>query len=107
MSTSALEDIADKVAVDFRSHWLMASEFKYDNQTPVYLNVVFPPARSIAKSGPAAANQIAAVSTSASTNIVFSAAGSSVATAPQEKIEHAENSPKSSSSSLSSSASTQ
>jgi hypothetical protein len=43
-SDGSLEDIAEKVAADFRGRWHMASEFKYQNKAPVYLDVVFPPA---------------------------------------------------------------
>lgn len=43
-SDGSLEDIAHKVAGDFHSQWQTASEFKYENQQPVYLETVFPPA---------------------------------------------------------------
>lgn len=43
-SDGSLEDIAHKVAGDFRSQWLSASEFKYENQRPVYVQTVFRPA---------------------------------------------------------------
>ena len=42
----SLEDIAQKVAGDFRLRWHMASEFRYENKLPVYLEVVFPPAKA-------------------------------------------------------------
>jgi len=41
-SDGSLEDIAQKVAGDFRSRWQMASEFKYEDQRPIYLDNVFP-----------------------------------------------------------------
>lgn len=41
-SDGSLADIAQKVAGDFRSRWQMASEFKYENKKPVYLDNVFP-----------------------------------------------------------------
>jgi len=41
-SNGSLEDIAEKVAGDFRAPWHMASEIKYENKAPVYLEVVFP-----------------------------------------------------------------
>lgn len=44
-SDGSLEDIAHQVARDFRSRWLTASEFRYENKLPVYLETVFPPAR--------------------------------------------------------------
>lgn len=40
----SLEDIAQKVARDFRSQWQTASEFRYNGTSPVYLEIVFPPA---------------------------------------------------------------
>ena len=43
-SDGSLEDIAQKVAGDFRARWLTASEFRYENKLPVYLDTVFPPA---------------------------------------------------------------
>jgi hypothetical protein len=43
-SDGSLEDIANKVAGDFRSRWQTASEFRYENKLPVYLETVFPPA---------------------------------------------------------------
>jgi hypothetical protein len=43
-SDGSLEEIAQKVAGDFRGRWLTASEFKYENKLPVYLETVFPPA---------------------------------------------------------------
>ena len=43
-SDGSLEDIAQKVAGDFRSRWQTASEFRYENKLPVYVEVVFPPA---------------------------------------------------------------
>ena len=43
-SEGSLEEIAQKVAGDFRGRWLTASEFKYGNKSPVYLETVFPPA---------------------------------------------------------------
>ena len=44
-SDGSLENIAHQVARDFRSRWLTASEFRYENDLPVYLETVFPPAR--------------------------------------------------------------
>lgn len=46
-SDGSLEDIAQKVAGDFRSRWQMASEFRYENKLPVYLEIVFPSAAVI------------------------------------------------------------
>lgn len=43
-SDGSLENIAHKVADDFRSPWQTASEFRYENDRPVYLETVFPPA---------------------------------------------------------------
>ena len=43
-SDGSLEDIAQKVAGDFRKRWQSASEFRYENKLPVYLEIVFPPA---------------------------------------------------------------
>ena len=37
-----LEGIAEKVAADFRSKWHLASEFRYENGLPIYLENVFP-----------------------------------------------------------------
>jgi hypothetical protein len=48
-SDGSLEDIAEKVAADFHGRWHMASEFKYQNKSPVYLNVAFPPATPLTK----------------------------------------------------------
>jgi hypothetical protein len=45
-SDGSLEDIAGKVAGDFRSPWRMASAFRYRGGSPVYLDSVFPTARS-------------------------------------------------------------
>jgi len=41
-SDGTLEDIAAKVAGDFRGQWRMASEFNYRNGLPVFLDTVFP-----------------------------------------------------------------
>jgi len=41
-SDGSLEDIASKVAGDFRSSWRMASAFRYRSGSPVYLDTVFP-----------------------------------------------------------------
>jgi hypothetical protein len=49
-SDGSLEDIAGKVAGDFRSHWRMASAFRYRESSPVYLDTVFPAASSPARS---------------------------------------------------------
>ena len=43
-SDGSLEDIARKVAGDFRSRWQTASEVRYENKSPVYLETVFPSA---------------------------------------------------------------
>lgn len=40
----SLEEIAQKVAGDFRGRWLTASEFRYENKSSVCLETVFPPA---------------------------------------------------------------
>jgi transglutaminase superfamily protein len=40
-SDGSLEDIAGKVAGDFRSQWHMASAFRYRERSPVYLDSVF------------------------------------------------------------------
>jgi hypothetical protein len=40
-SDGSLEDIAGKVASDFRSQWQMASAFRYHERSPVYLDSVF------------------------------------------------------------------
>jgi hypothetical protein len=65
-SDGSLEDIAHQVARDFRSRWLTASEFRYENELPVYLETVFPPARLTP----------AATQTSHGTNdVIFGSAG--------------------------------
>jgi hypothetical protein len=94
--SGALEDIADKVAGDFRSHWMMASEFKYEKNLPVYLDVVFPSARAVAASYESAANAVAGASRSAATNIVAPAMAKSTVTADLEKTAGAESSSKAS-----------
>ena len=43
-SDGSIEDIAQKVAGDFRRRWQTASEFRYENKSPVYLEIVFPSA---------------------------------------------------------------
>jgi hypothetical protein len=54
-SDGSLEDIAGKVAGDFRSQWRMASAFRYHSGSPVYLDSVFatgqerPAARKVVK----------------------------------------------------------
>ena len=48
-SNGSLEDIAEKVAGEFRARWHMASEIKYENKSPVYLEVVFPSAAASKK----------------------------------------------------------
>lgn len=57
-SDGSLEDIAEKVAGDFRARWQMVSEIKYENKLPVYLEVVFPsaaaPKKMVATVAPAA-----------------------------------------------------
>lgn len=53
-SDGSLEDIAQKIASDFRSRWQTASEFRYENKSPVYLEIVFPAAA-------ASNNEVAAV----------------------------------------------
>ena len=45
-SDGSLEDIAGKVAGDFRSRWRMASAFRYRSGLPEYLDMVFPAAPS-------------------------------------------------------------
>jgi hypothetical protein len=45
-SDGSLEDIAEKVAGDFRSDWRMASYFRYRESSPVYLDSVFATASS-------------------------------------------------------------
>jgi hypothetical protein len=60
-SDGSLEEIAQKVAGDFRGRWLTASEFKYENKSPVYLETVFPSAatsnKAVAAVTPAAEQQ--------------------------------------------------
>ncbi len=51
-SGGTLEEIADQVAAYFRSRWRMASEFKYQENSPVFLDSVFPAARASARSQP-------------------------------------------------------
>ena len=59
-SDGTIEDIANKVAFDFRSQWHMASLFRYNGSSPEFLDNVFAPAapapkvetRRIAKSHP-------------------------------------------------------
>jgi hypothetical protein len=48
-SDGSLEDIAGKVAGDFRSPWRMASVFRYRSGSPVYLDSVFAAASSPAR----------------------------------------------------------
>jgi hypothetical protein len=45
-SDGSLEDIAGKVAGDFRSQWHMASAFRFRSGSPVYLDSVFPTVNS-------------------------------------------------------------
>jgi hypothetical protein len=45
-SDGSLEDIAGKVAGDFRSRWQMASSFRFRSGSPVYLDSVFATAGS-------------------------------------------------------------
>jgi hypothetical protein len=45
-SNGSLEDIATKVAGDFRCQWHMASAFRYHSGSPEYLDSVFPVAPS-------------------------------------------------------------
>ena len=40
-SDGSLEDVAEKVAHDFRARWQMASEFRCEKKLPVYLDSVF------------------------------------------------------------------
>ena len=49
-SDGSLEDIAGKVAGDFHTPWRMASAFRYRGVSPVYLDSVFAPASSPARS---------------------------------------------------------
>jgi hypothetical protein len=49
-SDGSLEDIARKVAGDFRSQWRMASAFRYRSGSPVYLDSVFAMASSPGRS---------------------------------------------------------
>ena len=51
-SDGTLEDIAQKVAGDFRSRWQLASEFRYVSGVPVYLDNIFPPAPALVKPAP-------------------------------------------------------
>lgn len=37
-----LKDIANRVAKDFRSRWQLASEFRYEKGSPIYIQNVFP-----------------------------------------------------------------
>ena len=48
-SDGSLEDIAEKVAGDFRGRWQTASEFRYENRLPLYLDTIFPPAAASKK----------------------------------------------------------
>jgi hypothetical protein len=48
-SDGSLEDIAEKVAGDFRGRWQTASEFRYENRLPLYLDTIFPPAATSKK----------------------------------------------------------
>jgi len=41
-SDGSLEDVAQKVSQDFRAPWRTASEFKYKDGLPVFLDTVFP-----------------------------------------------------------------
>jgi hypothetical protein len=43
-SDGSLEDIARKVARDFRQRWQTASEFRYENKLPIYGEIAFPSA---------------------------------------------------------------
>ena len=56
-SDGSLEDIASKVAGDFRSSWRMASAFRYRNGSPVYLDTVFPGESTTPASGQLAKNR--------------------------------------------------
>jgi hypothetical protein len=53
-SDGSLEDIADKVASDFRAQWQMTSAIRYCKNSPVYLDSVFAtgssPARKVGRS---------------------------------------------------------
>jgi Transglutaminase-like domain len=49
-SDGSLEDIAGKVAGDFRSQWRMASAFRYRESSPVFLDSVFATESSPARS---------------------------------------------------------
>ena len=48
----SLEEIAQRAAADFRCRWRMASEFRYEHQTPVYLTNVFAPTFAISQTVP-------------------------------------------------------
>ena len=50
LSGESLEEIADKVAASFASQWHMASEIKYQADTPVYVSNTFPSPRPRAAS---------------------------------------------------------
>jgi hypothetical protein len=48
-SNGSLEDIADKVASDFRAQWQMTSAIRYRENSPVYLDSVFASGSSSAR----------------------------------------------------------
>ena len=88
-SDGSLEDIAQKVAGDFRSRWRMASEFRYESQSPVYLENVFPSATTSPKKAIVAT---AAEQKRRGTNEVVSPRSVSSAPIVSRKIAQAENS---------------
>ena len=72
-SDGSLEDVAQKVARDFRVPWLTASEFRWENKRPVYLDLVFASAPS--SKSETAALPLAAPFRSRETNHVSAVAG--------------------------------
>lgn len=79
-SDGTLEDIAQKVAGDFRSRWQLASVFRYTNGLPVYLDNVFPSDPTLVKVDLSSTNtKVAATNELASTPLLSSAAVDSTA----------------------------
>jgi len=62
-SDGSLEDIARKVAGDFRSQWNMASVFRYQEKSPVFLDCLFASGSSPARSSKRRPSANAAVKT--------------------------------------------
>jgi hypothetical protein len=81
-SDGSLEDIAGKVAGDFRSQWRMVSVFRYREKSPIYLDCVFATDSSTVRSGAGRAVEHRAVKATRGTPLARTAGPAEASAAP-------------------------